>query len=927
MHTNFGKKMKWVEAAYNRIHEVNVDGQPLHQHDTEHPNIMMHQLDSHNPELRVVPDSDFEDIVMNIPPVQTRADDDIATSRGTLERPPPIDSVVYPFCCPCEQRIESEVELIHHWMFSCSKYSTIQSPSTSQVNGQQTPRHPGSNSTPGEATYNGDGDAAVQPLPGSNPNEAIEMMIATEPVDRLQRVVSSAPGTVVMDVVDDDSSSTHSNVQSAVGKAKRKRRNSRQRAAANRQDPLNQGDIMTGKRPRSDLSKGHKKQRRTTKEVAVKKSPFSDDLRFIRVPLRRKKEKVRNTNKNTTNPYSRVYNTRDRSQLAANHCLFHAFSAIYSPEDQTSIRKKRKPYIYDEMTPPRNIDEIQNRPDQALWYGAIRTELAKHVGTVVDNDPNRIPTFHKINLDDNYDPSNDKRYHLVWRFDIKTKYNPQTKKLEITKRKCRVAIDGSTDVEDIDFDSRYGSSKVVNATTTRLLLSMAARYKLKASQFDVAGAYLYGILPKERRVFIRAPILIDDPQLGVQGIAPGDLCRVDTALYGLPDSSGIWAEKLLTEIKNINAKLGTNFEQLAEDPCVLVHRRVRGNGQDDELILIPIYVDDLRCYYNNDKLYSAVLSELHKVFELDDRTHDEVYLGMSVKRDGLHGAFHLNCETLITKIIEKNGLDNVQERSIPMVDRSPSTNNQIKLTKEKYKQFRSILGAISFVAYSCRPDISFATNKISRHQSSPDLRDWDDLMYLIGYLKATKAKGIVITGKWNHLTSSNFTIYTDASFGDVTETLHSSYGYAAYLGSDLIYWTSTTTKSVCRSSAESELYAIDKAVLNTVIPVNKLLSELKIASIYPPMIRCDNQAAIDVINSDKYVKRLKHTRIQIAFLRQEKQGYIDEDTNIRERPSFDTKHIGTKENGADIFTKILSPSVFPITRSLVFYNTWSDNIY
>jgi hypothetical protein len=163
-------------------------------------------------------------------------------------------------------------------------------------------------------------------------------------------------------------------------------------------------------------------------------------------------------------------------------------------------------------------------------------------------------------------------------------------------------------------------------------------------------------------------------------------------------------------------------------------------------------------------------------------------------------------------------------------------------------------------------------------------------------------------------------------FSDVAETMQSTYGYAAYLGGDLIYWTSTTTKSVCRSSAESELYAIDKAVLSTVIPQTKLLQELHISSKFPPMIRCDNQAALDVINTDKSVKRLKHTRIQIAFLRQEKQGYIDEDTGIRQTPTYQTKHIGTKSNGADIFTKILSPTVFPQTRNLVYNNRWGHSI-
>ena len=66
----------------------------------------------------------------------------------------------------------------------------------------------------------------------------------------------------------------------------------------------------------------------------------------------------------------------------------------------------------------------------------------------------------------------------------------------------------SVNIADIDFDAIYGTSRVVAASTTRVTLSYAAKYKLTAHQFDVAEAYLYGRLPPERRVLMQAPDLV-----------------------------------------------------------------------------------------------------------------------------------------------------------------------------------------------------------------------------------------------------------------------------------------------------------------------------------------------------------------------------------------------------------------------------------
>jgi hypothetical protein len=582
---------------------------------------------------------------------------------------------------------------------------------------------------------------------------------------------------------------------------------------------------------------------------------------------------------------------------------------------------------FDPLRAPKSRKEIDSRPDRQNWYEAITVELSKHIGKKIDMDANRIPTFHKVVAADSYSTQQDLLYNLVWRFDLKTAIDDKGD-LKITKYKARLAIDGSGDIADVDFDAMYGTSRVVAASTTRITLSYAAKYKLTAHQYDVAGAYLYGRLPPERRVFIRAPDLIDNPALGVQNISPGDICRVDTALYGLPDSGGIWSEKLLSSIASINSKIGTNFKRLEEDPGVLMHRD-NINGRE-RVILIPIYVDDLRVYDNDTHLYNNLMRELNSLFELDDRTTDDIYLGMTIQREGPTGAFNLCCDTLITKTLNKHHMEDVKIQSTPIIDRpeppepSPGTSSKANLLpQDKYKTFRGILGAISFIATACRPDISFATNRIAKKQSSPNYRDLDDLVHLLGYLKGTKQKGIRIKGDWDpNGTKSILTVYTDASYADVKDDKTSSYGYIAYLGTDMIIWCSTTTKAICRSSAESELYAIDKAVMLAIIPLTKLLKELNISINKPPLLRSDNKAALDILKTGKQLNKIKHTQIRVHYLRDQHNGTNNIYTNEKLPSTFNTLHISGLLNGADIFTKILAPTIYYKARSQLYHNHW-----
>lgn len=204
-----------------------------------------------------------------------------------------------------------------------------------------------------------------------------------------------------------------------------------------------------------------------------------------------------------------------------------------------------------------------------------------------------------------------------------------------------------------------------------------------------------------------------------------------------------------------------------------------------------------------------------------------------------------------------------------------------------YKKYRSIVGAIGFMYIACRPDIGFACNRLQQNMSNPCYGHWKDLMHLVAYLRTTRDEGITITGDWRE---EDYMLkgFSDSSYGDCQDKT-SSYGYIIYWGSD----KASTTDTIVRSSCEAELYAVD-CCLREMIPIIRTFKDFDIQLRCKPSIYCDNSAAIMIVESDKHVNRVKHTEIEIAYLRQ-----------LERRGIYHMVKIFTNNNCADILTKAL----------------------
>ena len=76
------------------------------------------------------------------------------------------------------------------------------------------------------------------------------------------------------------------------------------------------------------------------------------------------------------------------------------------------------------------------------------------------------------------------------------------------------------------------------------------------------------------------------------------------------------------------------------------------------------------------------------------------------------------------------------------------------------------------------------------------------LKRLLRYVRATVDLGLVL----HRSSSAELVVYTDADWAGCPDTRRSTFGYAVFLGGNLVSWSSKRQPVVSRSSAKAEAF-------------------------------------------------------------------------------------------------------------------------
>ena len=350
--------------------------------------------------------------------------------------------------------------------------------------------------------------------------------------------------------------------------------------------------------------------------------------------------------------------------------------------------------------------------------------------------------------------------------------------------------------------------------------------------------------------------------------------------------------------------------------------------------------DTLALLYTDDNFFDAEEQDVLKInHKLEDRfdckdiewleqDSELDYLGLQLFQTRTFTGFCL--EKYILKTLNILGVAD-QTKTCPTPISQPIDNSTAPLTGQKLKLFPTAVGCFGWMANTCRPDISYAHSRLSQHLAKPTESAWDAMIRCCNYLRGTADMCIAapMYQSDRDLFDSDLTpdkhygweFYSDSDFAGNSEEQNkrrSQNGFIATLNGAPVLWGSKVSSVAFAhpdigeahadiSSGAAEVYAAGNATFEF-LHLSYTADEMGIDFPKPIMMQVDNKAAIAFSDNTAFKTKLKHIDVRQEWVQ-----------TLRNKSIVETKYVNTKENLADLFTKILDEATFTKLRDRIMY--------
>ena len=500
------------------------------------------------------------------------------------------------------------------------------------------------------------------------------------------------------------------------------------------------------------------------------------------------------------------------------------------------------------------------------------------------------------------------KYVVKTKFAFKIKLDKFGKPI---KKKSRMVAQGFTQREGENFDNTF--APVVRIDTFRMFCAQAARTNCKLHGMDFEGAYLQSDLDCDIYFTFHDDLYTYADQIGLTSDdigKKGDIFKLDKSLYGLKQAGALWHELLSKDLQDIG------FHKCSSDECLYTI-----NTPDGFRARLITYVDDVMYLSNDEERMEALIDQLAdpngkaRVFTKDDA---DWFIGIRIDQDLEKGTIKLSQTAFIEALLENNKM-NFNGTACKAVDAPCSNSKDINADacpntpvdaelKERQSGYRSVVGAVLYLWKCCRPDITFAINRLGRYASNPGEAHFKEMTHLLKYLKGTKDLGLTYHRDYSpdfHVSSTamkgkkKFDLlrplaYADADWAADQSNRRSCSGYCiTWMGAAVLYGCSVQ-QCVALSTTEAEIIALSRAT-QEVVSARKVMADLDVPDRDPAFLFCDNRGAIALTRNNRFHKRTKHIDLRYFYCRDK-----EKDSTIR------TAKVPTAHNLADGMTKGLS---------------------
>lgn len=212
--------------------------------------------------------------------------------------------------------------------------------------------------------------------------------------------------------------------------------------------------------------------------------------------------------------------------------------------------------------------------------------------------------------------------------------------------------------------------------------------------------------------------------------------------------------------------------------------------------------------------------------------------------------------------------------------------------------YKSVVGALIYIASNTRPDIAFAVSILARNCADPCQRHWGGVKRVLRYLRGTLDVGLYYKRVGGVGGSGVITGYADAGYLSDPHKGRSQSGFVFIANGAAIFWRSSKQTLVATSSNHPELIALFEATKEAVWL-------RRVRSFINSKIARNSDAGLITIMEDNN-----------AVISQVKAGFIKSDRTKHILPKFyytseadgvevKIEKVTSEDNIADIFTKSL----------------------
>ena len=524
--------------------------------------------------------------------------------------------------------------------------------------------------------------------------------------------------------------------------------------------------------------------------------------------------------------------------------------------------------IYDGNPEPKSVAEAKKTKDWKKWLEAIFTEFdnmeEKEVWEVVNRKD--IPSGRKI-------------IGNRWVFAIK----------DDGRYRARTVAKGYSQVPGEDFQENF--APVILDTSFHIILVLYSMMKMKAGQFDIETAFLYGDLEEAIWMILPDSYVEYYWEKHSKQIDNTTHClRLKKSLYGLVQAARQWWKKFKESMKEIG------FKASDIDPCLFIKEKKNGNK-----VYLILYVDDGGIFGTEEDV-NETIQDLRKTFKVKDLGKLEHFVGCHLVENQNNGFLNIHQPKLLKHLSEafKDSIMNTKEYKTPagpktMVIR-PKPGDPL-ISQDDQSKYRSGVGMLLYLVKHSRPDISNAVRELSKVCDGATECHWKALMRTIKYVLTTQNIGLKIQPK---PFNGEYVLeaVSDSEYAGDKDTRVSVYGFVIYFCGAPISWKSKSGRSVTLSSTEAEYFAMSECAKELIFTKN-VLESMGIKIKLPIEIKVDNTGAIYLSNNYTTGQRTKHIDVRVHFVRQ----YIEDGI-------FKIVFVKSEANDADIFTKNTSEEIF-----------------